>query len=170
MSLWTSEGKCHVALDLNSQWSSNVAFGTCPGFCCGVICGHFFSTSWRDAGRCCNQKEIYVVITNRISPLLPIKSWQWIHSAWSIITHHTSKWKKKKSDQSVKSWKSALYFQKNVIWARWPPVFPKCHCGVVFIVWLLAFHVNEGNQVWFLVHFLCLSESSKGACLLSKHR
>lgn len=96
MSLWTLEEKCQVALDLNSLWSSNLAFGTCPELGCSVICGHSFSTSWRDTGRCCYQKEIPVVITNRISPILCIKSWQWIHSAQSVIPRHASKWKKKK--------------------------------------------------------------------------
>lgn len=124
-----------------------------------------FSSSWKDAGRCCYQKYIPVVITNKISPPLPTKSWLPLHSARSVIPHHAPKWEKKL--WSVKSWKSALYFGKSLIWVRWSPVFPKCHCGLVCLT--VSFSC-EWRQLSLVLCAVFISESSKGACLLSKHQ
>lgn len=74
---------------------------------------------------------------------------------------------KKTNYQSVKSWQSALHFSKDLIQGRCSSLFPKQHC----VIHCLAISFScEWREPGLVLSAVLISESSKEACILSKHR
>lgn len=125
-----------------------------------------FSPSWKGTCRCCNQKEILVVITNRISPLFPLNldSDFTMHGLLYHITHPSEKKLSISQELAISS-----IFQQGSNTSQMLFCLSQialCHCLHCSAISLSC----EWREPGLALSAVFVSESSKGACMLSEYR